>query len=96
VLLFVSFQVPPNCLPNFPVEHDSVNLAAILVTHVLAQIPTHMQVVFVSVSVQVCVLLVQACPKREVVVRVAPRERLTLAPGRKCSEPVEMGEENAW
>ena len=38
---------------------------------------------------------VQACPKREVLVRVALRERLTLAYVREHSKPGKMGEDDA-
>jgi hypothetical protein len=92
VLVCVSFEKPP----NVPFEHDLVNLVVILVTQILASFPTQKWVVFVSASVQVCVFLAQLCPKREVVVRVALRERLTLAHAQRRSESGKMGEENAW
>jgi hypothetical protein len=58
VAVFVSFQALPICLPNFLIEHDVVNLAT--------QIPTHLQVVFVSVSLTFFVFLVQVSTSREV------------------------------
>jgi len=70
----VSFQASPIYLPNFPIEHDSVILVVNLATHVVAEILTQVLVVFVSVSFQVFVFLVQALLSREVPVRAAPRE----------------------
>jgi hypothetical protein len=62
VAVFVSFQALPICLPNFLIEHDVVNLVVNLAT----QIPTHLQVVFVSVSLTFFVFLVQVSTSREV------------------------------
>jgi len=45
----VSFQAAPNCQPNFPIERDSVILVVNLAIQILAQIPTHLPVIFVSV-----------------------------------------------
>jgi hypothetical protein len=54
-----------------------------------------MLAIFVLASVEIFVFLVQANPTREVSVRGLPRERLTLAPVRKPSEPGKMGEDDA-
>jgi hypothetical protein len=59
VVDFVSVQEQSNCQPNFPIEHDSVNLVEILVTPVVAQILTQKQAVFVSVSILFLVFLVE-------------------------------------
>ena len=91
----MSFQAAPHCQPNFPGEHDSVILVVILAAPVQAEIPTQKRVVFVSASVEMCVFLAQACPKREVAVRVGPRERLTLEYVRESYVPGKMGEDDA-
>jgi hypothetical protein len=97
----VSFQAAPNCQPNFPVEHDSVNLVVDLATSVVAQIPTHVREIFVLASVQDFVFLVQALTNREAVVRCVPHGLLT--PVRVAwleiqghSELAKMDEDDVW
>jgi hypothetical protein len=101
VSFFVSVQAAPNCRPNLPVEHDSVNLVVILATHGVALIPTRVRVVFVSDPSPVFAFLVQALMNRQAVVRSGPHEQLTpvrVAPmdiwGH--SELAEMDEDYVW
>jgi hypothetical protein len=70
-------------------------LAVILATQVLAHIPTQKWVIFVSVSVEIFVYVTQACPKRQVVVRVVPHEWLKLVPVWSRCVLEKMGEDDA-
>ena len=56
----MSLEGPPNCLPNCPVEHASVNLATILATHLQAQWATQLRAVFVLRARALTVKKVQA------------------------------------
>jgi hypothetical protein len=95
VSIGVSFQAVPNCLPNFPVEHEVVNLAVNLVAPVVAPIPTQVQAFFVSALAAVVAVEVHS-PTSGGVVQAAPHASLKLVRVQVRDDMAEMSEDDAW